>query len=149
MSINLQQSSSQIFMEEPHKNSNKILFLSKIPKASKSPDNLKSSKTKAQFELTNFHNMQSSQISLNKSNMSVQKIFFNKKNYEQYMFQKNYLISKTQYNKIISSLSDIEIKLRENNALIDKYNNDLNNLKQTKKKKQEEIVELLSNKESL
>jgi hypothetical protein len=81
--------------------------------------------------------------------MSVQKIFFNKKNYEQYMFQKNYLISKTQYNKIISSLSDIEIKLRENNALIDKYNNDLNNLKQTKKKKQEEIVELLSNKESL
>ena len=149
MSINFQQSSSQIFMEEPHKNSNKILFLSKIPKASKSPDNLKSSKTKAQFELTNFHNMQSSQISLNKSNMSVQKIFFNKKNYEQYMFQKNYLISKTQYNKIISSLSDIEIKLRENNALIDKYNNDLNNLKQTKKKKQEEIVELLSNKESL
>ena len=149
MSINLQQSSSQIFMEEPHKNSNKILFLSKIPKASKSPDNLKSSKTKAQFKLTNFHNMQSSQISLNKSNMSVQKIFFNKKNYEQYMFQKNYLISKTQYNKIISSLSDIEIKLRENNALIDKYNNDLNNLKQTKKKKQEEIVELLSNKESL
>ena len=149
MSINLQQSSSQIFMEEPHKNSNKILFLSKIPKASKSPDNLKSSKTKAQFELTNFLNMQSSQISLNKSNMSVQKIFFNKKNYEQYMFQKNYLISKTQYNKIISSLSDIEIKLRENNALIDKYNNDLNNLKQTKKKKQEEIVELLSNKESL
>jgi hypothetical protein len=136
-------------MEEPHKNSNKILFLSKIPKASKSPDNLKSSKTKAQFKLTNFHNMQSSQISLNKSNMSVQKIFFNKKNYEQYMFQKNYLISKTQYNKIISSLSDIEIKLRENNALIDKYNNDLNNLKQTKKKKQEEIVELLSNKESL
>ena len=149
MSINLQQSSSQIFMEEPHKNSNKILFLSKIPKASKSPDNLKSSKTKAQFKLTNFHNMQSSQISLNKSNMSVQKIFFNKKNYEQYMFQKNYLISKTQYNKIISSLSDIEIKLRENNALIDKYNNDLNNLKQTKKKKQEEIIELLSNKESL
>ena len=149
MSINLQQSSSQIFMEEPHKNSNKILFLSKIPKASKSPDNLKSSKTKAQFKLTNFHNMQSSQISLNKSNMSVQKIFFNKKKYEQYMFQKNYLISKTQYNKIISSLSDIEIKLRENNALIDKYNNDLNNLKQTKKKKQEEIVELLSNKESL
>ena len=149
MSINLQQSSSQIFMEEPHKNSNKILFLSKIPKASKSPDNLKSSKTKAQFKLTNFHNMQSSQISLNKSNMSVQKIFFNKKNYEQYMFQKKYLISKTQYNKIISSLSDIEIKLRENNALIDKYNNDLNNLKQTKKKKQEEIVELLSNKESL
>ena len=149
MSINLQQSSSQIFMEEPHKNSNKILFLSKIPKASKSPDNLKSSKTKAQFKLTNFHNMQSSQISLNKSNMSVQKIFFNKKKYEQYMFQKNYLISKTQYNKIISSLSDIEIKLKENNALIDKYNNDLNNLKQTKKKKQEEIVELLSNKESL
>jgi hypothetical protein len=149
MSINLQQSSSQLFMDEPCKNTNKLFFLSKITKSSKSPDIIKSSKSKAQFELTNFHNIQSSQISLNKSNMSVQKIFFNKKNYEQYMFQKNYLISKTQYNKVISCISDIEIKLKENNDLIDKYNNDLNNLKQTKKKKQEEIVELLSNKESL
>ncbi len=149
MSINLQQSSSHLFNDKPRKNLNKLLFISKIPKTSKSPDNLKSSKTKLQFGLSNNNNMQSSLISLNKSNISVQKILFNKKNYEQYMFQKKYLISKTQYNKIISSISDIEIKLKENNELIDKYNNDLKNIKESKKKKQEEIVELLSNKESL
>ena len=145
MSINLQQSSLNSFNDEPRKNSNKLLFISKISKTSKSPDNLKLSKNKLQFD----NNMQSSLISLNKSNISVQKIFFNKKHYEQYMFQKKYLISKTQYNKIISSISDIEIKLKENNELIDKYNNDLKNLKESKKKKQEEIVELLSSKESL
>ena len=130
MSINHQQSSSShLFNDEPRKNSNKLLFISKIPKTSKSPNNLKSSK-KLQFELSNNNNMQSSLISLNKSNISVQKIFFNKKNYEQYMFQKKYLISKTQYNKIISSISDIEIKLKENNELIDKYNNDLKIMKE-------------------
>ena len=143
MSISLQQSSSHLINDEPLKNSNKLLFLSKIPKTSKSPDYLKSSKSKVQLDLSNANNC------LNKSNISVQKIFFNKKNYEQYMFQKKYLISKTQYNKIISSISDIEIKLKENNELIDKYNNDLKNIKETKKKKQEEIVELLSSKESL
>ena len=135
MSINHQQSSSHLFNDEPRKNLNKLLFISKIPKTSKSPDNLKSSKTKLQYGLSNNNNMQSSLISLNKSNISVQKIFFNKKNYEQYMFQKKYLISKTQYNKIISSISDIEIKLKENNELIDKYNNDLKNIKDSKKKK--------------
>ena len=143
MSISLQQSSSHLINDEPLKNSNKLLFLSKIPKTSKSPDYLKSSKSKVQLNLSNANNC------LNKSNISVQKIFFNKKNYEQYMFQKKYLISKTQYNKIISSISDIEIKLKENNELIDKYNNDLKSIKETKKKKQEEIVELLSSKESL
>ena len=143
MSISLQQSSSHLINDEPLKNSNKLLFLSKIPKTSKSPDYLKSSKSKVQLDLSNANNC------LNKSNISVQKIFFNKKNYEQYMFQKKYLISKTQYNKIISSISDIEIKLKENNELIDKYNNDLKSIKETKKKKQEEIVELLSSKESL
>ena len=143
MSISLQQSSSHLLNDEPLKNSNKLLFLSKIPKTSKSPDYLKSSKSKVQLELSKANNC------LNKSNISVQKIFFNKKNYEQYMFQKKYLISKTQYNKIISSISDIEIKLKENNELIDKYNNDLKSIKETKKKKQEEIVELLSSKESL
>ena len=143
MSISLQQSSSHLINDEPLKNSHKLLFLSKIPKTSKSPDYLKSSKSKVQLDLSNANNC------LNKSNISVQKIFFNKKNYEQYMFQKKYLISKTQYNKIISSISDIEIKLKENNELIDKYNNDLKSIKETKKKKQEEIVELLSSKESL
>ena len=143
MSISLQQSSSHLINDEPLKNSNKLLFLSKIPKTSKSPDYLKSSKSKVHLDLSNANNC------LNKSNISVQKIFFNKKNYEQYMFQKKYLISKTQYNKIISSISDIEIKLKENNELIDKYNNDLKSIKETKKKKQEEIVELLSSKESL
>ena len=143
MSISLQQSSSHLINDEPLKNSHKLLFLSKIPKTSKSPDYLKSSKSRVQLDLSNANNC------LNKSNISVQKIFFNKKNYEQYMFQKKYLISKTQYNKIISSISDIEIKLKENNELIDKYNNDLKSIKETKKKKQEEIVELLSSKESL
>ena len=86
---------------------------------------------------------------LNKSNISVHKIIFNKKHYEQYMFQKKYLVSKTQYQKLISNLSEIDIKMKENTDLIEKLNIDLNELKETKKKKQEEVMELLSNKESL
>jgi hypothetical protein len=70
--------------------------------------------------------LQTSMMNLNKSNISVQKIKFNKKNYDQYMFQKKYLLSKTQYHKLISNLSEIEEKLKENKENIEKLNKSLN-----------------------
>lgn len=88
-------------------------------------------------------------LSLNKSNISIQKIKLNKKQYEQYMHQKRYLISKTQYHKLISNLVEIDKKINQNNEIIESYNLNLAKLKETKKKKKEEIMELLSNKESL
>ena len=148
MSIN-KEVTSELPKKEIPKNSYKLFFTNKIPKKSKSPDHIKSLKRKTQIELTNSNQLQTSMISLNKSNISVQKIKFNKKNYEQYMFQKRYLISKTEYHKIISNLSDIEKRIQENKEIIDALNNNLNSLKETKKKKKEEIIELLSNKESL
>ena len=148
MSIN-QEVTSELSKKERPKNSYKLFFTNKIAKISKSPDNLKTLKRKTQIDSINSNQLQTSMISLNKSNISVQKIKFNKKNYEQYMFQKKYLLSKTEYHKIISNLSDIEKRIQENKEIIDNLNNSLNNLKETKKKKKEEIIELLANKESL
>ena len=150
MSINTQQENSKVLDEKPQSDSNKVLLLSKIPKPSQSPQILKNSKSQAILNIHNKNNqLQTSMISLNKSNSNFHKVIVNKKNYDQFIFQKKYLISKTQYHKLISNLSDVEKKIKENNDIIDNLNKNLNTLKETKKKKKEEITELLSSQESL
>ena len=150
MSINTQQENSKVLDEKPQSDSNKVLLLSKIPKPSQSPPILKNSKSQAILNIHNKNNqLQTSMISLNKSNSNFHKVIVNKKNYDQFIFQKKYLISKTQYHKLISNLSDVEKKIKENNDIIDNLNKNLNTLKETKKKKKEEITELLSSQESL
>ena len=150
MTTNTQQTDSQVLDEETQKNSPRIIISEELTKNDISPDIIDTNKNKDQILLPNNNNQKlPSMISLNKSNISIQKIKFNKKNYEQYMFQKKYLLSKTQFHKIIMTLSEIDNKLKENNETIDNLNQSLSKLKETKKKKKEEIIELLSNKESL
>ena len=140
---------TELLNDELNNKTDRLLIHRKINKLSKSPECLISKKSINKFHIRNSNQLDISNSNLNKSNISVQKIIFNKKHYNQFMFQKKYLISKTQYHKLISNLSEIDIKLKENNDMIEKLNIDLNELKQTKKKKQQEIMELLSNKESL
>ena len=140
---------TELLNDELNNKTDRLLIHRKINKLSKSPECLISKKSINKFQIRNSNQLDISNSNLNKSNISVQKIIFNKKHYNQFMFQKKYLISKTQYHKLISNLSEIDIKLKENNDMIEKLNIDLNELKQTKKKKQQEIMELLSNKESL
>ena len=149
MSINKEQTTTELLDDELNNKSDKLLIHSKLNKLSKSPECLKNKNSINKFHIRNSNQLDTSMTNLNKSNISVQKIIFNKKHYEQYMFQKKYLVSKTQYQKLISNLSEIDIKMKENTDLIEKLNIDLNELKETKKKKQEEVMELLSNKESL
>lgn len=80
---------------------------------------------------------------------NFRKMFRNKEECQNYLLYKKYLISKTKYNKIISILSDIDKKIKDNKELIDKLNLNLKKLKKNKKQKQSDIVNLLSNKESL
>ena len=149
MNIGNNQIDSQLLREELQDTSDKILISNNIFKKSKSPEVKHIKKSKGQIEFSNYNQSQTSMISLNKSNISVQKIKFNKKNYEEYMFQKQYLLSKTQYHKIILVLSELEDKIKDNNQYIENTNKSLNKLKEKKKQKKVEIIELLSNKETL
>jgi len=63
--------------------------------------------------------------------------------------KKKHLFIISKYEQILLLSSDINKKLEENSQTIDELNNDLIKLKQEKKQKQSDIVNYLSNKESL
>ena len=140
---------TKLIEEELQNDSDKLIIPRILGKISKSPEIKNKTKNKIRIDFANPNKLQTSMMNLNKSNISVQKIKFNKKNYDQYMFQKKYLLSKTQYHKLISNLSEIEEKLKENKENIEKLNKSLNELKEEKKKKKEKVIDLLSSKESL
>ena len=117
-------------------------FISKIRrKVNKTPE-LNNNTRKDSNRIQNF------EISFDRSR-NFRKMFRNKEECQNYMLYKKYLISKTKYDKIISILSDIDKKIKDNKDLIDKLNLNLKKLKKNKKQKQSDIVNLLSNKESL
>ena len=62
---------------------------------------------------------------------------------------KKYLIIISKYEQIISELSTINKKLESNNGKLEELKENLKKLKEEKKQKQIDIVDLLSNKESL
>ena len=111
-------------------------------KGNKTPETYNNMRKDSNQRIQNF------EISFDHSR-NFRKMFRNKEECQNYMLYKKYLISKTKYNKIISILSDIDKKLKDNKDLIDKLNLNLKKLKRNKKQKQSDIVNLLSNKESL
>ena len=71
-------------------------------------------------------------------------------NYDQSeILHKKYLISITKIEQINTDISNINKKLDDNNMRIEKLTENLKKLKEEKKQKQIDIVNLLSNKESL
>ena len=65
------------------------------------------------------------------------------------LLQKKYLFIISKYEKILQESSKVNKKLEENTKEIEELNNGLKKLKEEKKKKQSDIVNFLSNKESL
>ena len=94
-------------------------------------------------------NSQKYQNSMMSFDISFKEDLRKRENYENYTLNKKILISKEQYNKIFSDIIEIENKFMNNNYLIEKYKKDLENLKIQKRQNQSDVVNLLSNKESL
>ena len=97
-------------------------------------------------ESFNSQKFQNSIISLD---ISFNKINKNKEEDDNYNLYKKYLLSKTQYNKIISEIANIDKKYIKNENSIKKLKKELEELKQEKRQKKLDIVDLLSNKESI
>jgi hypothetical protein len=118
-------------------------LISKIRrKVNKTPETNNNMRKNSNQRIQNF------EISFDHSR-NFRKMFRNKEECKNYMLYKKYQNSKTKYDKIISILSDIDKKIKDNKDLIDKLNVNLKKLKKNKKQKQSDIVNLLSNKESL
>ena len=72
----------------------------------------------------------------------------NPKNMNNILYQE-YLITNSKYHKTISEIDNLNKKITEGNTKIEKLTENLEKLKEDKKQKQIDIVNLLSNKESL
>jgi hypothetical protein len=97
-------------------------------------------------ESFNSQKFQNSIISLD---ISFNQINNNKEDDDNYNLYKQYLLTKTQYNKIISEIANIDNKFFKNENSIKKLEKELKELKQEKRQKKFDIVDLLSNKESI
>ena len=72
----------------------------------------------------------------------------NPKNMNNILYQE-YLMTKSKYNQTISDIDNLNKKIADGNKKIEKLTENLKKLKEDKKQKQSDIVNLLSNKESL
>ena len=72
-----------------------------------------------------------------------------KENDNNKMHYKRQLITKINYEKITCELDNLKKKIIDNKKKIEKLNENLNQLKEDKKQKKSDIINLLSNKESL
>ena len=97
-------------------------------------------------ESFNSQKFQNSIISLD---ISFNQINRNKEDDDNYNLYKQYLLSKAQYNKILSEIANIDKKYINNENSIKKLEKELQELKQEKRQKKLDIVDLLSNKESI
>ena len=69
--------------------------------------------------------------------------------YYKEVLRKKYLLIISKYEKILDNISNMNKKIEENSKEIEDLNLGLKKLKETKKKNQSDIVNYLSNKESL
>ena len=100
----------------------------------------------SEIEAINFPNFQNSMMTLD---ISFNESSRNHEEAENHALYKKYLISKTEYNKIMSEIAYVENRLAENNKIIKQLETTLSELKQEKKEKNSILIDLLSNKESL
>ena len=134
-------------IESQRKNSVHSAIPRGIRQENKTPESIKSHRDAK--DIIHSQTLQNSTISYDKSTMSIHKFFKNKEELNNYMLSRKYSSSKSHYNKVIDNLSELEKKIKYNNETIEKLKNLLIKLKEKKKQKQLDIVNLLSNKESL
>ena len=147
---NIPKINSSKIVESKRKYSGQLLIPKNTRKSNKTPE-LTDNNKRIPDSKDIFHSqtLQNSTISFDQVNRSMFRLFRNKEEFNNYMIYKKYLCSKTQYHKIISDITELDNKIKENNDKIEKMNNFLNKLKKNKKQKESDIVNLLSNKESL
>ena len=117
--------------------------MNRVSRSPTSTNNISEIESKDIFSIPNFQN---SMMTLDISFNETSRIHEESENYALY---KKYLISKTEYNKMISEISYIDNKITQNNNTIEKLEKYLSNLKEQKNEKNTILIDLLSNKESL
>lgn len=117
-----------------------------INRASRSPTSTNNISEIDSKETFNIQNIQNSMMTLD---ISFNDTSRNHEESENYALYKKYLISKTEYNKMIAEISYIDNKINQNNITIEKFEKYLSNLKEQKNEKNAILIDLLSNKESL
>ena len=117
--------------------------INRVSRSPTSTNNISEIDSKDTF---NIQNLQNSMMTLDISFNETSRIHEESENYALY---KKYLISKTEYNKMVSEISYIDNKITQNNNTIENLEKNLSNLKEQKNEKNAILIDLLSNKESL
>ena len=140
---NIPKTKTSKIVESKRKNSGHLLIPRNLRRSNKTPESTDDNKNIQEKKITTHsQTLHNSTISFDPVNTSISRIFRNREELNNYMFHKKYICSKTQYHKIISEISEIDNKIKENNEKIEKFNSFLNKLKQIKKQKQSDIVDL-------
>ena len=114
--------------------------------ASRSPISTNNISEIEQKETLNIPNFQNSMMTLDISFNDTPR---NQEECDNYALYKKYILSKTEYNKLVSEIAYIDNKYNQNNNMIEKLEKILSNLKEEKREKNIILIDLLSNKESL
>ena len=129
-------------------------FTYKIRKIPKTPENIYNNNNNIKHykkNTSNFGKRKISTINLEQNTYFHPLSLTKEENQNDYYstLYKKHLITITKYEQVISELSNTNKKLDDNNDKLEKLKQNLKKLKDNKKQKQSDIVNLLSNKESL
>ena len=133
-------------MNEKSKSINQEFNFDKVRKITKTPDISNNNRKEARESV--YHLLPYSELSFQQPD-SLRKIFRNKEEYNNYLFYENYLTSQRKYTRMIQEMLEMNKKINDNNEKIEMFNANLKKMKKEKNQKQSDIVNLLSNKESL
>ena len=133
-------------MNEKSKSINQDFNFDKVRKITKTPDLSNNNRKEARESV--YHLLPNPELSFQQSD-NIKKLFKNKEDYDHYLFYEQFLTSQKKYNRMISDMIEINKKINDNNEKIEMINSNLKNIKKEKNQKQRDIVNLLSNKESL
>ena len=133
-------------MNQKSKSINQEFNFDKVRKITKTPDI--SNNNRKEVRESVYHLIPNSELSFQQPD-NLRHIFRNKEEYDNYLFYEKFLTSQRKYNRMIQDVFEISNKINDNNGKIEILNNNLKKMKKEKNQKQRDIVNLLSNKESL
>ena len=133
-------------MNEKSRSINQEFNFDKVRKITKTPDISNNNRKEVRESI--YHLLQNSELSFQQPD-NLRKFFRNKEEYNNYLFYEQFLTSQRKYNRMIPELLEINKKINDNNEKIEILNANLKKMKKEKNQKQKDIVDLLSNKESL
>ena len=133
-------------MNEKSRSINQEFNFDKVRKITKTPDISYNNRKETRESV--YHLLPNSELSFQQPD-NLRKIFRNKEEYNNYLFYEKFLTSQRKYNRMVPELLEINKKINDNNEKIEMLNANLKKMKKEKSQKQKDIVDLLSNKESL